>query len=312
MVERREEVRRAQGRANDHGELNHHRLEPGRPVPVAVETTGDDDFIGFALGFNPGDATNSSADYLLVDWKQGNQSFNFGSPSCTPGSLAPRGLAVSRVTGIPTADEFWGHVDFNSPTCSPLGAGLSQLARATTLGRTGWGDNQENTFAFEFNATSLKVFVNDVLQIDISGSFSDGRLAFYNFSQGAVRYSGFEVAPLVIDVEIDIKPGSDPNCFNNDGHDVIPVAILGSANFDVTDVDAGTVALAGLSVGVKGKSNKLMAHIEDVNGDGFDDLVVQIEDVDGTFTSGSGVATLMGNLFDGTPFQGSDEICVVP
>jgi hypothetical protein len=55
-----------------------------------------------------------------------------------------------------------------------------------------------------------------------------------------------------------------------------------------------------------------MAHVEDVNGDGFDDLVLQIEDVAGTFTSGSGTATLTGHLFDGTPFEGSDDICVVP
>ena len=35
-------------------------------------------------------------------------------------------------------------------------------------------------------------------------------------------------------VAIDIKPGSDPNCFNNDGHGVIPVAILSSTDFDAT------------------------------------------------------------------------------
>lgn len=118
--------------------------------------------------------------------------------------------------------------------------------------------------------------------------------------------------PCLILVDIDIKPGSDPNCFNNDGHGVIPVAILGAADFDVTQVDPSTVQLEGLSVASKGKSGKLMAHIEDVNGDGFDDLVLQIEDVAGTFTSGSGTATLTGNLFDGTPFEGSDDICVVP
>jgi hypothetical protein len=34
--------------------------------------------------------------------------------------------------------------------------------------------------------------------------------------------------------------------------------------------------------------------------------------MDGTFTSGNGVATLTGQLFDGTAIEGSDEICVVP
>ncbi|MEC9102491.1 MAG: hypothetical protein VX878_01640, partial [Pseudomonadota bacterium] len=42
---------------------------------IKVETTSDDDFIGFVLGYNNGDLTNGSADYLLIDWKQGNQSF---------------------------------------------------------------------------------------------------------------------------------------------------------------------------------------------------------------------------------------------
>ena len=39
----------------------------------------------------------------------------------------------------------------------------------------------------------------------------------------------------VLQVAIDIKPGSDPNCFNNNGNGVIPVAILGSASFDVAE-----------------------------------------------------------------------------
>ena len=33
-------------------------------------TGGDDDYIGFALGFMPGDTSNATADYLLVDWKK--------------------------------------------------------------------------------------------------------------------------------------------------------------------------------------------------------------------------------------------------
>ncbi|CAN0581000.1 unnamed protein product, partial [Laminaria digitata] len=40
---------------------------------IQVRTTGDDDFIGFAIGFDSGDANSASADYLLLDWKQSNQ-----------------------------------------------------------------------------------------------------------------------------------------------------------------------------------------------------------------------------------------------
>lgn len=117
----------------------------------------------------------------------------------------------------------------------------------------------------------------------------------------------------LISVEIDIKPGSYPNCFNNNGHGVIPVAILSSPTFDATQVDAATVELEGLAVSVRGKSNKLMAHQEDVNGDGLVDLVVQIEDVDDWFNSGEdSSATLTGTTFDGTEIEGTDSICIVP
>ena len=113
-------------------------------------------------------------------------------------------------------------------------------------------------------------------------------------------------------VEIDIKPGSEPNCFNNDGHGVIPVAILGSAEFDVTTIDAGSVMLQGLAVKAVGKSNKLLAHYEDVDSDGYDDLVVQIEDDDLVFEEGDTTGTVTGNLNNGMPIQGSDTICIVP
>jgi hypothetical protein len=117
--------------------------------------------------------------------------------------------------------------------------------------------------------------------------------------------------PTGVTCVIDIKPGSDPNCFNNDGKGVIPVAILGSADLDVSEIDASTVELESMAVKAVGKSNKLLAHIEDVNEDGFDDLVVQIEDSDCVFSPGDTTATVTGNLSDGTPFEGTDTICIV-
>ena len=67
-----------------------------------------------------------------------------------------------------------------------------------------------------------------------------------------------------------------------------------------------------MAVRVVGKSNKLLAHYEDVNGDAFLDLVIQIEEIDGTFEVGDSTATLTGNLLDGTPIEGQDSIRIVP
>ncbi len=46
----------------------------------------------------------------------------------------------------------------------------------------------------------------------------------------------------VIEVDVDIKPGSDLNPINPMSRGVIPVAILGSDTFDVADVDVTTLA----------------------------------------------------------------------
>ena len=116
--------------------------------------------------------------------------------------------------------------------------------------------------------------------------------------------------PCEIIIDIDIKPGSYPNSFNNNGHGVIPVAILGGADFDVNQIDPATVSLEGLAIHAVGKSNKLLAHIEDVNSDGIDDLVYQIEDSDGVFEVGTTIAPVTGNLYDGTAFMGTDEITI--
>jgi hypothetical protein len=154
----------------------------------------DDDYVGFVIGFQPGDSGNASADYLLIDWKQATQTFNFGDPSTTPGSTADAGLAVSRVTGVPTADEFWGHVDFDTHP----GGGLEELGRGDTLGATGWAFNTTYDFRFVFTPSRLQVYVDDGLELDVSGDFSDGRFAFYNFSQARVTYSAFELLPTGI------------------------------------------------------------------------------------------------------------------
>ena len=117
-----------------------------------------------------------------------------------------------------------------------------------------------------------------------------------------------ETCQTVIQVDIDIKPGSDPNCFNSNDHGVIPVAILGSAGFDASTVDPFSVELDGQEVRVKGKSGNA-GSLEDVNNDGFSDLVVQIID-NAAYEPGDTIGTVTGVTFGGMPFEGTDSVCI--
>jgi len=146
---------------------------------ITVQTNSDDDFIGFVLGYDTGDAANASANYLLIDWKQRNQAL-----SNTVNGLA--GLAVSKVSGIFDFDEFWSHT-----------GAVTELQRATNLGSTGWADNTTYDFDLIFNANNVQVQVNGVTELNIFGSFANGSFGFYNLSQERVRYAGIEqvIAP---------------------------------------------------------------------------------------------------------------------
>lgn len=164
---------------------------------ITVETTSDDDFIGFVLGIDTGEMRSANADFWLVDWKQSNQNF-YGNA----GSAGAAGLALSRVSGdtLNAAEsDFWNHT-----------GPITEVARGTNLGSTGWADNTEYSFELTFTSTLIEVFVNDVLEIsytqaDNGGNiFTDGSFGFYNYSQTNVRYAGIteenlpdpEVVPL--------------------------------------------------------------------------------------------------------------------
>lgn len=150
---------------------------------IKVNTSGDDDFIGFVLGYNAGEinAAPGTADFLLIDWKQYDQGGYFGG-------ISKAGLAISHVTtGLTDDAGAWLH----NPAF-----GVTELARAATLGSTGWQDYTEYTFDIEFTASSVKVFVNGALELDVLGNFSDGAFGFYNYSQANVIYAGIEEAVL--------------------------------------------------------------------------------------------------------------------
>lgn len=115
----------------------------------------------------------------------------------------------------------------------------------------------------------------------------------------------------VVNIDIDLKPGSDTNSVNLDSKGTIPVAILSTAEFDANMVDPTSVTLAGATVGVKGKSDKLMVSLEDVNGDNLLDLIIHIVN-EMTLNEGSTEVLLQGYTFDGIYIEGTDTVNIVP
>jgi hypothetical protein len=124
----------------------------------------------------------------------------------------------------------------------------------------------------------------------------------------------FEAIPIPVD--IDIKPGSDPNSINLGEQGILTVAILGSADFDVTDIDETTVALGGEAITTRGKAEKIAYSIEDVNGDDFDDFIAKFKVQDlvdsAALTDSTTELQLTALLKDGTPIAGTDSVRIVP
>lgn len=112
-----------------------------------------------------------------------------------------------------------------------------------------------------------------------------------------------------IEVAIDVKPGSEPNGVNLGSNGNVPVAILGSAGFDAATVDPASVLVGGAPVAVRPKGTLAFA-MEDVNGDGFADMVVHV--VTSALRVSSGTVDLVALTTDGARIKGSDTVEVVP
>jgi len=127
-------------------------------------------------------------------------------------------------------------------------------------------------------------------------------------------------------VAIDIEPQTCPNVLDATHGGQLPVAVLGSGEFDVTTVDVGSIFLAGVAP-VHARFRDVAAPVPEgspsctctTDGpDGSLDLLLKfpvkdIVDVLGQVNDGDIIAlTLTGTLLPargGTPFSGSD--CVV-
>ena len=198
--------------------------------------------------------------------------------------------------------------------------------------------NEAQAFVTKFNAagsaltysTAINPPLDMSAQADIGIDFvgdayvaggvgSGGSLGSYPTTANAVQpgygggpYDAF-VAKLThfTTVTIDIKPNSSPNTINLGSGGVVPVAILSSAAFDATSVNPLTVSLASAPVKLRGNGTPQVV-IQDVNGDGRQDLVVHIQTEALQLSANDTLAVLEAETFAGAAIVGTDLVRIVP
>jgi sugar lactone lactonase YvrE len=229
---------------------------------------------------------------------------------------------------------------FHGKTGAPMGVFAAGVdARGLTFGSDGnlyvASFNDDRVLRFKGTTGEFLdtfVFSNGELDGPVGLAFgSDGRLYAGGFNNHVVlRYDGTTGAftdafvppgtgglnsprlfTFIIPVAIDIKPGTEPNEINAKAKGAIPVAILSSATFDATTVDASSLRFAG--AGVSRTRKKLLCHQDDVGGgpdgspDGLIDLVCQFKISELKIAPGTDSGVLTG-LAKGVPIRGEDHI----
>lgn len=109
---------------------------------------------------------------------------------------------------------------------------------------------------------------------------------------------------LVGGVDIDVKPGSDPNSINLGSKGVVPVAILTTDDFDSGSVDPVSVLFAD--------AYPLSWVMEDIDHDGDMDLLFHFKTRELNLDENSLDATLTGTTFGGVSIIGKDSVNIVP
>jgi len=265
------------------------------------------------------DVSSSSTTAFNGDLRFG---FAFGSgawedPQTEEGTLQPGGVRLFDFKFNSTA--VGGQLSFVANQGDDFDTAVAQLTDGEN-DDLGWGiqnccdsaTNEQSFFFGDFGGSPTGISgVSHVLDPtggpDMIGHVIDSiTLELFNIDAVGGGELRFDIR-LVIHgsraIPIDVKPGSDPNAINPKSKGVIPVAVLGSVDFDAVQVDVTTVEF-----GPAAATPAHDGHVEDVNADGFSDFVVHFKASNAGIACGDTDANLTGETFSGGPFTGTDAV----
>lgn len=180
-----------------------------------VNTTGDDDWIGFVFGYqepvNTAWAGNppffglptmtADFDFYLFDWKKAGQTYS--------GYVAQEGFSLVKVDGSYACSfasvypSFWAHT--NSTSFNVLQTQYSATS--------GWVAYTPYTFHLYYTPTRAVIVVDADTIFDESGCFEPGRFGFYNMSQDNSLYWNFNY-----ELYVDFGMNAQDICLGDTSH----------------------------------------------------------------------------------------------
>lgn len=140
-----------------------------------------------------------------------------------------------------------------------------------------------------------------------SADFEQSPEPFAVIAQASSYFGDFELHAMTID----IKPGDAENIVRASAGRVIPVAILGSKDLDVTAINPRTIRLNGVDVMLVGKSDKSLCRQTDINDDGHEDLVCDVRTTGFRVGEGEYRIIIKASTYSGETLTGEDRLEIV-
>jgi hypothetical protein len=293
------------------------------PTGVAVDAAGEvwvtNQFSDNTVRVDPnaGDDGLGAVD-LTVDLGEGAGPYNYSdmTGAVVVGSTSPQGFWV--VVQDSGEDGFeWGRLTWNTEPEADEPAGTEIIVEIRTA------DSEAGLGGAAFLAvTNGELFSS-------FGRYIEVRVTLKASSGGVSPVlSNIRVQPATIEVPVDINPTSCPNPFKVGKAGVLPVAILGTGDFDVNEVDPASVMLEGVAplrwayedVAAPFEPYLGKTHAYDCNEsgpDGFMDLTLKFDALEisavlGDVADGDIVVLAMsGNTMSGIPIIGEDVIIIL-